>query len=213
MKLKINQRVIFFLKKGHESWERLTQISASTHLIVQEYEVHLDEDKGHSRGGREGQHNVVALGVLFQLEVLAEFQSGVDHRTDAERHGAHSQIEATVVLNRTYRIHVRASGLRRVAVAAGAARRSRRVQIAHVFLLLCSANLRFMANRLIAIGYYAATIAVLSFRIDTAFGDRSHFGDRCRLREENFDEERSEVIMMIYITLRHRARECRLIGM
>lgn len=81
----------------------------------------MDEDEGHSRGWREGQHDVVTLGVLFQLEVLAEFQPGIDHRADAERDGAHSQIEATVVLDRTYRIHVRASGLRRVAVAAGAA--------------------------------------------------------------------------------------------
>lgn len=77
-------------------------LTAFTHLIVQEYEVHLDEDEGHSRGGREGQHDVVTLGVLFQLEVLAEFQSGVDHRADAERHGAHSQIEAAVVLDRMY---------------------------------------------------------------------------------------------------------------
>lgn len=120
--------------------------SAPTHLIVQEYEVHLDEDEGHSRGRRECQHDIVTFGVLFQLEVLAEFQSGVDHRADAERHGAHSQIEATVVLDRTYRIHVRVSGVRRVAVAAGAARRSRRVQIAHVFLLLCFANLQFITG-------------------------------------------------------------------
>lgn len=52
---------------------------APTHLIVQEYEVHLDEDEGHSRGRRECQHDVVTLGVLLQLEVLAEFQSGVNH--------------------------------------------------------------------------------------------------------------------------------------
>lgn len=136
--------------------------SAHTHLIVQEYEVHLDEDEGHSRGRRERQHDVVTFRVLFQLEVLAEFQSGIDHRADAERDGAHTQIEATVVLDRTYRIHVRVSGLRRVAVAAGAARRSRRVQIAHVLLLLCFANLRFTeGNRLIAVSYYAATNAVI----------------------------------------------------
>lgn len=53
--------------------------SAPTHLIVQEYEVHLDEDEGHSSGRRERQHDVVTFGVLFQLEVLAEFQSGVNH--------------------------------------------------------------------------------------------------------------------------------------
>lgn len=101
--------------------------SAPTHLIVQEYEVHLDEDEGHSRGRRECQHDVVTLGVLFQLEVLTEFQSGINHWADTKRHGAHSQVEATVVLDRTSRIYVRVSGLSRVAVAAGAARRSRRV--------------------------------------------------------------------------------------
>lgn len=118
--------------------------SAPTHLIVQKYEVHLDEDEGHSRGRRERQHDIMTFGVLLQFKVLAEFQSGVDHRADAERDGAHSQIEAAVVLDRTYRMHVRVSGLRRIAVTAGAARRSRRVQIAHVFLLLCFANSRFM---------------------------------------------------------------------
>lgn len=123
--------------------------SAPTHLVIQKYEVHLDEDEGHSRGRRERQHDIVTFGVLFQLEVLTEFQSGVDHRADAERHGAHSQIEATVVLDRTYRIYVRVSGLRRVAVAAGAARRSRRFQIAHVFLLLCFANLRKFMGKLV----------------------------------------------------------------
>lgn len=85
----------------------------------------MDEDEGHPRGGREGQHDVVTLGVTFQLEILAELQPGVDHRADAERHGAHSQVKAAVVLDRTCRVHVRASGLGRVAVAAGAARRSR----------------------------------------------------------------------------------------
>lgn len=95
-----------------------------THLVVQKYEVHLDEDEGHPRGRCEGQHNIVTLGVLLQLEILAEFQTRVDHRADAERHSAHSQIEATIVLCRTYRIHVRVSGLGSVAVAAGATRRS-----------------------------------------------------------------------------------------
>lgn len=95
--------------------------SAPTHLIVQEYEVHLDENEGHSRSRRECQHDIVTFGILFQLEVLAEFQSRVNHRADAERHGAHSQIEATVVLDRTYRIHMRVSGLRRIAITAGAA--------------------------------------------------------------------------------------------
>lgn len=64
--------------------------STPTHLVVQEYEVHLDEDEGHSRGRREGQHDVVTLSVVLQLEVLAEFQAGIDHRADAERDGAHS---------------------------------------------------------------------------------------------------------------------------
>lgn len=100
----------------------------------------MNEDEGHPRGRRESQHDVVTLGVLFQLEVLAEFQTGIDHRADAERDGAHSQIEAAVMLDRTSRIYVRTSCLRRVAVAAGAARRSRRVQIGYVLLLLCSAN-------------------------------------------------------------------------
>jgi hypothetical protein len=145
--LKSIKRVVKSFKRKIASREngsrrRHSRSQAPTHLIVQEYEVHLDEDEGHSCSGRDGQHDIVTLGVLLQLEVLAEFQSGIDHRADAERHGAHSQIEATVVLDPTYRIHVRASGLRRVAVAAGAARRSRRVQIAHVLLLLCSANLR-----------------------------------------------------------------------
>lgn len=122
---------------------------APAYLVVQKYEVHLDENEGHSRGGGEGQHDVVALGVLLQLEILAEFQTRVDHRADAERHGAHSQIEAAVVLYRTYRIRVRASALRSVAVAAGAARRSRRVQIAHVLLLLCSTGFPIYFNILI----------------------------------------------------------------
>lgn len=52
---------------------RYHSYSAPTHLIVQEYEVHLDEDEGHSCGGRECQHDVVTFGVLFQLEVLAKF--------------------------------------------------------------------------------------------------------------------------------------------
>lgn len=120
---------------------------APTHLIVQEYEVHLDEDEGHSRGGRESQHDIVTLGVAFQFKVLAEFQSRVDHRTDAESHGAHSQVKTTVMLGRTYRIHMWISGLGGVAVTAGAARRSRRVQIAHVLLLFCIAELTVLAKR------------------------------------------------------------------
>lgn len=147
MKLQTDERLFIKSKvtsRGKRGSRTCHSHSAPTHLIVQEYEVHLDEDEGHPRGGRESQHDVVALGVLLQLEVLAELQPRVDHRADAERHGAHSQIEAAIVLDRTHRIHVRASGLRRVAVAAGAARRSRRVQIAHVLLLLCSASLRFM---------------------------------------------------------------------
>lgn len=94
--------------------------STLTHLVVQEYEVHLDEDEGHPRGGREGQHDVVTLSVLFQLKVLAEFQSRVDHRADTERNGAHSQVEAAVMLDRTTG-YMMTSGLRRVAVATGAA--------------------------------------------------------------------------------------------
>lgn len=94
--------------------------STLTHLVVQEYEVHLDEDKGHPRGGRESQHDVVTLSVLFQLKVLTEFQSRIDHRADTECHGAHSQVKAPVVLDRMTG-YVVTSGLGRVAVATGAA--------------------------------------------------------------------------------------------
>lgn len=43
------------------------------HLVVEKNEVHLDKDEGHSRGWRQGQHDVVALGVYLEFEVLSEF--------------------------------------------------------------------------------------------------------------------------------------------
>ena len=84
----------------------------------------------------------MALGVLLELEVLAELEARVDHGTDPERNGAHPQIKAAIVLGRSDGSHVGARGVRGVAVATGAARRARRVQVAHVLSFLFSyANL------------------------------------------------------------------------
>jgi hypothetical protein len=35
------------------------------YLIVEEYKIHLDENEGHSSGGRQGQKDVVAFCVPF----------------------------------------------------------------------------------------------------------------------------------------------------
>ena len=113
-------------------------VSECTHLVVEKYKVHLYEDERHPSGRREGKHNVVALGVLLEFEVLAKLQARVDHRADAERHRAHSQVKASIVLDRPDGGHVRARGVRGIAVATGAARRSRRVQVAHVLSFLFS---------------------------------------------------------------------------
>lgn len=85
----------------------------------------------------------MALGVLLELEVLAELEARVDHGPDPERHRAHPQIKTAVVLGRSDDGgHVGARGVRGVAVATGAARRTRRVQVAHVLSFLFSyANL------------------------------------------------------------------------
>ena len=115
-----------------------------THLVIEKDEVHLNEDKGHARGRGQCEHDVMTLGVALELEVLAELEARVDHRADAERHGAHSQIEAAVVLGRTHRGDDVAAAVRGVAVGTHAARRPRRVEVAHVFLLLC---LFFVGNR------------------------------------------------------------------
>lgn len=84
------RRAVIWVARRTVSFAPAPRRSTLAHLVIQEYEVHLDEDEGHSRGGRERQHNVVALGVALQLKVLAKFQSGVDHRADTERDGAHS---------------------------------------------------------------------------------------------------------------------------
>lgn len=55
-----------------------------TNLIVEKDEVHLYEDKGHPRGRREREQNVVAVSVSFQLPILAELQARVDHGPDSE---------------------------------------------------------------------------------------------------------------------------------
>lgn len=89
------------------------------------------EYESHSSRRGESEHDVVTLGVLLELEVLAELEAGVDHGSDAEGDRAHSQVKATVVLSRKCPGHVRTSGRRRVP----ARRRLRGVQIAHVFLL------------------------------------------------------------------------------
>lgn len=68
-----------------------------THLIVQEDEIHLNEDERHPGGRRQRQQHIVALCVALQLKVLPELQARVDHAADAERHRAHPQVEAAVV--------------------------------------------------------------------------------------------------------------------
>lgn len=55
-----------------------------SYLIVQEYEIHLDEDECHPGGRSQRQQHVVAFGVPFQLKVLPELQPGVDHASDSE---------------------------------------------------------------------------------------------------------------------------------
>lgn len=55
-----------------------------TYLIIQENEIHLDENERHSGGGRQCKQNIVAFGVSFQLEVLAELQARVNHASDTE---------------------------------------------------------------------------------------------------------------------------------
>lgn len=113
-----------------------------TNLVVEKYKIHLYEDERHPGGRREGEHDVVALGVLLELEVLAELEARVDHGADPERDSAHPQIKTAVVLGRSDGSHVGARGVRGVAVAAGAARRTRRVQVANVLSFLFSyANL------------------------------------------------------------------------
>jgi hypothetical protein len=56
----------------------------STHLIVQEDKIHLDEYERHPGGGRERQQHIMALGVPLELEVLAELQARINHAADAE---------------------------------------------------------------------------------------------------------------------------------
>lgn len=58
---------------------RKTGQTLGRYLVVEEDKVHLNENEGHSRGGREGEHYVVTLCVSFELEVLAELESRVDH--------------------------------------------------------------------------------------------------------------------------------------
>lgn len=55
-----------------------------SYFAVEENEVHLNEDERHSSGWRESKKDVVAFGVSFQLEVLAELQSWVDHAAYSE---------------------------------------------------------------------------------------------------------------------------------
>lgn len=55
-----------------------------THLIIQENEIHLDENERHSGGGSQCQQHIVAFGVSLQLEILAKLQTRVDHATDTK---------------------------------------------------------------------------------------------------------------------------------
>lgn len=109
-----------------------------THLIIEEDEVHLDENEGHSRSRCESEHDIVALGITFELEVLSKFEAGIDHRADTKRHCAHPKVEASVVLSWSGSSQMcTATCIGCVAVRTDTRRRLRRVQVAHFFLLLC----------------------------------------------------------------------------
>jgi len=54
-------------------------------FVVQEDEVHLDKDEGHTGGRRQGQQNVVALGVRIKFEILSKLQTRIDHAANSER--------------------------------------------------------------------------------------------------------------------------------
>lgn len=54
------------------------------YLIVEEDEVHLDEDECHTRSRSERQQNVVTIGIGFQFKILTELQSWINHGTNAE---------------------------------------------------------------------------------------------------------------------------------
>lgn len=60
-------------------------IFCHTYPRVEKNEVELNEGEGHAAAGGEGVEQVVAVGVKVQLEELPEFQSGVDHASDAKR--------------------------------------------------------------------------------------------------------------------------------
>lgn len=62
----------------------LKRLKAPNHLIVQEDEIHLDENESHPSGRRQSQHDIVAFCVSFQLKVLAKFQTTVNHAADAK---------------------------------------------------------------------------------------------------------------------------------
>jgi hypothetical protein len=68
------------------------------HLSIQKYKVHLDECEDHSGCRCDGHQNVMAMAGDVEFEILREFQSRVDHGTDAESHGADPQVKRSVMV-------------------------------------------------------------------------------------------------------------------
>lgn len=54
------------------------------HLIIEKYEIHLNENECHSGGRCQCQHHIMAFGVTFQFEILSKLQARVNHAANAE---------------------------------------------------------------------------------------------------------------------------------
>ncbi len=55
-------------------------------LLIEKYEIHLDEDEGHLENGPEDGEDTAAVrrAVHVQLEEERDLDSGVDHAADAK---------------------------------------------------------------------------------------------------------------------------------
>ena len=90
---------------GSSSYQHVHQAEVSDgfvfingHLGIQKYKVHLNECEDHSCSRCDGHQNVMTMAGDVEFEILREFQSRVNHGTDAESHGADPQVKRAVMV-------------------------------------------------------------------------------------------------------------------
>ena len=72
----------------HEAEPRQEFVLVDIHLLIEKYEVHLDENEGHLQDRPDYGEQVLAVVALVQVEFEehTDLDSGVDHRADAKHY-------------------------------------------------------------------------------------------------------------------------------